>query len=78
MVTPTEQDNSYTARNEGPTLPEDCFPKDCSCKGGEKRPTQCWPRAFYSYAQKQPCYLSPVLKPVHLSLSHPFCCGTEP
>jgi len=25
MVTPTEQENSFTARNGGPTWPEDCF-----------------------------------------------------
>jgi len=35
---------------------------------------QCQPRAFYSSAQKQPCYLGPVLKPAHLALS----AGTEP
>ena len=29
-------------------------------------------KGFYSYAQKQPCYLGPVLKPTHLPLSHPY------
>ena len=37
-----------------------------SCKGGEKWPTQCWPRVFYRKAQRQPCYLGPGLKPTHL------------
>ena len=41
-------------RNGGPTRPGVCL-----CKGGEKWPTQCQLRPFYSQAQKQPCCLHP-------------------
>jgi len=39
MVVPKEQESSLTARNGGPTWPEDHFLTN-SCTGGEKWPTQ--------------------------------------
>ena len=40
-----------------------------SCERGVKWPTQCQPRILYSQVQKQPCYLSLVLKSAHSHLS---------
>jgi len=72
MVAPTEQENSLTARNGGPTWPEDRFLSTFM----HRRREMAHPvltKGFLPLSPEVAMLPGPRVETTHLPLSHPFC-----